>query len=208
MELERKLVTGAYKFEAQGGIGVTSRGSNIEINAEGGDSHIMLEAMSLVGMATSSAHVSVEHSAPGAGVVTLLAGPLGKIVQAAGPPMIGPRIMITKDSITLAVGPPGVGASIELGLDGITLKHGLTKISLSGLEGIEESVAANSRKLNAVGHEFAAAETNVKVAVAGIVTKAPIIKEEAMAMSQVKAAILNVAADGIQQVKAGIDMIG
>lgn len=208
MECDKNIVSGAYKLDAKGDVDIVSRGKGVAITAQGGDSQINLMAMGGVHLTCNNALLGIEFVNPGQSDIKLLSGTLGKIVQTAGPPIVGPKIEIAPDSITLSVGPPGVGASIVLGADGITLKHGLTSLKLSGLTGIEESMAATSRKLNPLGHELTAAETTLKVGVAAIETAAPLKKEEVTTVSQTTALFLNVAADAMQQVKAGIEMHG
>lgn len=208
MECEKNIVSGAYKLDAKGDVDIVSRGKGVAITAQGGDSQINLMAMGGVHLTSNNALLGIEYVNPGQSDIKLLGGVLGTIVQTAGPPIVGPKIEIAPESITLSVGPPGVGASIVLSATGIEIKHGLTSFKLSGLTGIEESLAATSRKLNPLGHELVAAETSVKVGVMGIEMAAPLKKEEIMAVSQNKATMLNVAADALQQVKAGIEMHG
>lgn len=207
MECDSQIINGAYKVDADGDIDIVSRGKGVVIQAEAGNSQVNLMAMGSINLTCSEALLAVEYAGPAQAEIKLLAGLLGKVLATAGPPVVGPRIEIEPTKITLSVGPPVVGSSIELALDGITLKFGLTTLKLSA-QGIEESIAATTRKLSPLGHEMKAAETQLKVGVEGMTTKAPLSKEEVLAVSQVKATILNVAADGLAKNQAGIEMHG
>lgn len=206
MECETKIIDGAYKVDAQGNIEVISRGQGAVIQAEAQNSQVNLLAMGSVNLACGDGLISIQRYG-GQTEIKLLGGLTGNVLATAGAPIVGPKIQIEPTTITLSIGPPGVGSSITLGVDGITLKFGLTTLKLSA-QGIEESIAATTRKLSPLGHELTAAETQVKVGVEGMTTKAPLSKEEVLGVSQVKATILNVGADGVTKNQAGIEMHG
>ncbi|MGE3803851.1 MAG: hypothetical protein AB7K24_04150 [Gemmataceae bacterium] len=208
MECESKIVEGAYKVDSQGDVDLISRGRGAMIQAQGKNGQVNLSAMGSVNLTSGNAVMSVECVNPLQSEIKLLGGPLGTITQTAGPPIVGPKIEIGPESITLSVGPPEGGAKLVLSATGIELKHGLTSFKLSGLTGIEESLGATSRKLTPLGHEMEAAESKHKVTVMGIESTTPLRKEETATVAQVKATMLTIAADAMQQTKAGIEMHG
>jgi hypothetical protein len=203
MSDERNLVAGSYTLEAVGDVRFTAQGGGVVLTstADSGINGVQVLSDTFFSVQCGPCFLAMKNS----GNVFLTCGPNGEIALVSGPPAVGPRLQMTSTSIKLSVGPPGVGASIELSLTGVDIKFGLAELKLSAT-GIEESMAAVSRKLGPLGHTLTAVESTVKCGVEGITIAGPIVKTKADAVLQTQAAIVQMSYDGIKKEQSGIAM--
>lgn len=201
---EKLMCNGSYTVEAVGDVRYTAQGGSVVLasTADEGELGVQVLSDTFASIQCGAGLLTLEQ----AGNIFLTCGPTGKIVLHSGPPAVGPMIQMTPTSLKLSFGPPGVGASIELSATGIDLKFGMTELKLSAT-GIEESLGAVSRKLGMVGHTLSAAESTVKCGVEGVTLSGPIVKANADALLQVKAAVGQFSYDAMKKEQAGIAMI-
>jgi hypothetical protein len=196
---EKLLCTGSYSLDAMGDVCYTSQGGSVILTSAADRATLGVQLLSdtFISAQCGAGVLVIEDT----GDIRLTSGPESSIVAAAGLPNVGPMIEMTATSLKLSMGPPGVGPSIELTPTGITLKFGLTEWKLSAA-GIEESLAAVSRKLGPTGHTLAAAESTVKCAVEGVTISGPLVKTNADALLQVQATVGKLNYDAIKTEKA------
>lgn len=203
-------IQGPFRVETSSDITLRSSGRGVLLDATGSDGnqgHIQLLADNTVTLDCQPAFVSLQRGDERKGTVVIGSGPEGTVVQMAGDPMSGAKIVMGKDSLLLTVGETASGASISLSPKGIILKIGTVALCLTS-SGIEESVnMVSTRKLSATGHELKAAETQVKVDVVGVTMNAVVLKEQVQGLAQFQTSIFKKNVDGMEKDQAGMMMV-
>lgn len=207
MSSESELVNGPYRVDALGTVTLVSRGSGMFLRATGEDSNLAVEATKSADLSCKPAQVTLTSEGENKGQVLIFGGPMGKIIEMVGAPMVGAQIKMEPTSITLSVGPPGVGASITLSPEAITLKVAAVSYKLS-VTGIEESVAVVSRKADLMGHTLSAAESSLKVDVTGLNASGPLIKTNAEAATKNQATMNQNSVSAMEKNQSSIMMLG
>lgn len=207
MSSESELVNGPYRVDALGTVTLISRGSGMYLRASGEDSNLAVEATKSADLSCKPAQITLTSESEQKGQVLIFGGPMGKIIEMVGAPMVGAQIKLEPTAITLSVGPPGVGASISLSPEAITLKVAAVSYKLS-VTGIEETVAVVSRKADFVGHTLTAAESTLKVDVTGVSSSGPLVKSNADVASKTDATLMQTSVSGMDKTQASILMLG
>jgi hypothetical protein len=125
-----------------------------------------------------------------------------------GPPGAGSKILMTPESITFQVGETVMtmtAAGIVTEAQSVEINCDDTNISISA-EGINEEVGEVTREMNAEGHNFTAAETELNVGVEGLVSEAPTMAVEFEAASELSATENSITGDAMLSHEAPIIM--
>ena len=150
------------------------------------------------------------------------------ILLAFNLPGISAQVALNEEALSLSMGPPGAGSKILMTPESITFQVGETimtmtaagivteaqcveincddtNISISA-EGINEEVGEVTREMNAEGHNFTAAETELNVGVEGLVSEAPTMAVEFEAASELSATENSITGDAMLSHEAPIIM--
>lgn len=205
---DTNLVYGPHRVEALGDVQIASRGDGVFLSATDDDGVVKLEAGSGATVEVGPALLSLAKLPTGEGQLTLTCGDTGSVVQFAGAPDKGAKIIMTPDAILLSVGDPSTGSTLSLTAQGILLKVGTVTLALNS-SGVEETVnPVVNRKVTATGHQTMAAMTSVEVGVQGLTVSAPLLKEDVMGLASRKAGMVQNSADVMEKVQAGVLMLG
>jgi hypothetical protein len=138
------------------------------------------------------------------------------------------QVALNGEALSLSMGPGGEGSSITMTPESITFQVGETimtmtaagivteaqcveincddtNISISA-EGINEEVGEVTREMNAEGHNFTAAETELNIGVEGLVSEAPTMAVEFEAASELSATENSITGDAMLSHEAPIMM--
>lgn len=223
-----------------GAVTVTAIDGNMRLKAEKDDSAIELIGGGSVSMESGKVGVTLDSAGHArivcgdGGTVQLVSeseqkyaaailqdGFLGLAAKGGPNPSI---FKMADDGIKISFGPDGTGAMIELKADSITLKSGNTSLTI-GANGISAKFAPTSLEMTAggikleggpgstaeigsQGVELKAAENSVKISPANLDIKAALIQIAADGINQSKGPIAGTKADGILQQGGAIVMIG
>lgn len=203
---QNELNIGDYNLHALGNIDIHSTGPHVKVEATGAKSALSLSGTKAITMQSGPALLAMSNDSATAGAVTLQAGAMGTLKLGVGLPHIGSFLTMEPDALSLSVGPEGLGASIKMTPDSITFKVGEATFTMSPAS-ISEEVLTSSRAVNAQGHNFTAAETELSVGVAGIENAAPMLQSKADAAHSSGATLCDQSVDAALNVDSAMMMV-
>lgn len=205
-------------------------GTNIDLQSGG------LASLSLCGqeesggvqISTSGLTSAISLSSNSEGLSSTALFNSAGILLAFNLPGISAQVALNEEALSLSMGPPGAGSKILMTEESIVFQVGETimtitaegvvteaptvevscedtNISISA-EGINEEVGEVTREMNAEGHNFTAAETELNVGVEGIACEAPTQELEFEAASELSATENSITGDAMLSQEAAITM--
>lgn len=200
------LNIGDYSVQSLGTINIQSTGPQINVEAGGLDSALVMSGQIAATMQSGPAILSLTNEADVVGSASLQAGELGNVKLGVGLPEIGAFVTLEPELITLSVGAPGVGACIKMTPESITFSVGEVMYTMTPA-GIVEDVAECSRELTAEGHNLTAAETEFNVGVQGESKELPTADAEIEGGSAINQTLGDLTTDAALNADSAITMM-
>ena len=194
-------VEGHSELFAQGNIHLLSGGRIINIQAIEDYGSVRIKGPDDVMLSSGSAQLVLHQINETKSAISLVGGLQGEVAISAGPPNLGPMVMVNSDHILLQVGPDQGGASLRLDAKSLAIKIGTNEWTLD-IKGLVEKIGPHKREFGPEGNDFSIGPTKVGYTLQGIEQEALTLKTQIKTTIDETSLMRNETVQGILSVKA------